>query len=1328
MNLSNEVILIINRARRVAGENCEPYIGSDRILIEIAKFTCDSNWLLPHESIRLEFFKLEAFERFLRNRVPRRNYIYLEDAVMISNECEELVGSAIKIASEQNCIHLELNHLVEAIARLPRCNAMTMLLSTGYRASDLIYLYQDYTDRHDLMRYSSETQPELARDLHTSNATVIRVQELINLCDSSYSKSAGILDRRGEAQESPRPDAAYDYSRSYRKNIPSQHWKIFVSFTSEFELLIEKVDRAIGYRKHFPCHMYRYVASDNTAEFVDIKGVEDCHVYIGIYGSRYGSLVEGNENISYTEQEFDTACQAGLFRLIFIDETAHKRATSNERIVDENLGPQSKFINKVLKSGLIAKTFKSKEDLLVEIERALETLEKEITAVTALEIPRSRNPNWEWAQAHGISSQMTVSHFTGRAWLFEKICSWANSDSLKTLLLTAEYGFGKTAFISSIIKNSYPLNVCASYFFESHSTGSNAVERFLKSLTTQLAISFPDYKQLIESNEADQLRALISAARESPMDCILSAVCRPLSHLKPRSIHLILVDGIDEYKNQSDLIDVLECLSQNIPQWIRLIITCRPRTKAAIRIERFALDIMNIPSNMPENSNDIKEYVIHLTNLRPKEYQLENAYITPTELADTISNYSFCGGKFLYAYYVLEDIRKKFIVLDTRDSLEQLPRGMNGFYHHTFTKRLAGVATYAEISPLLGLICVQKEPIREAEFCSILQITKSQLVKLIQVFDDFLVRVNSPSPLCIDNSSTAGNRAYLFEHRSLSDWLDEQARDQYAETEYSINLESSKKLLQDWVKREGGEGRLHAWPYIVSNIEEILAHSDFILYLEMTSYDFNWISSRFLVRGLEVILSDLSQLTPSSSLNMLKQILNNTQACISTSTDEFPPQLLAGQIISRLPDTYLLSSQFPDLKVLLNSINEWLAQKASCAVPLTNSNKIGFGVISQGPKHERSIIQLQQVGDGLFLSASIDGSIKLWELKRDSMIETKCLIEDYCSYLVASDGELIMFSSSYGTLKTWDIVSNRHVHTLEIGRNIIGLCMLGMGKVAFSCDDGTIYVFNYLTRFIECKIEIVDPTLEAKIHQLRGFCHIGDNLIAIGYETGEISIWDTVDGCLVKTIVGNNNGISHLFFGGGEIIMTSFANSLSFWSRLTAKLVGEIADFASQIVSVSILNESEILVFCYQGEIYRCNLNDFSTICSYKNLSAHRAVTRGAAMGEGKAVIGHHDGRLEIIDLNRYATNRPIGSHSASITGIASLTDSLFITSSRDGRIILRRVDEPTFSEEIISQENSILAVTKMTDDSFAYTDSGGLVHPNVTISSSVNDHTEDSK
>ena len=104
-------------------------------------------------------------------------------------------------------------------------------------------------------------------------------------------------------------------------------WRVFISHTSELRdfpkgtSYVAAAERAIIAAGHVPVDMTDFPAADQAPADLCIDRVRSCDVYIGMLGTRYGSLVRDKPNVSYTELEFDTATEAGLDRLVFLLDT-----------------------------------------------------------------------------------------------------------------------------------------------------------------------------------------------------------------------------------------------------------------------------------------------------------------------------------------------------------------------------------------------------------------------------------------------------------------------------------------------------------------------------------------------------------------------------------------------------------------------------------------------------------------------------------------------------------------------------------------------------------------------------------------------------------------------------------------------------------------------------------------------------------------------------------------------------------------------------------------------------------------------------------------------
>lgn len=96
-------------------------------------------------------------------------------------------------------------------------------------------------------------------------------------------------------------------------------YQIFISSTY-LDLKEERqaVSRAILDLGHIPSGMELFPATNSSQMDYIRRVIDDCDYYVIILGGRYGSI--GSDGLSYTEQEYNYALQAGLPILAFIHE------------------------------------------------------------------------------------------------------------------------------------------------------------------------------------------------------------------------------------------------------------------------------------------------------------------------------------------------------------------------------------------------------------------------------------------------------------------------------------------------------------------------------------------------------------------------------------------------------------------------------------------------------------------------------------------------------------------------------------------------------------------------------------------------------------------------------------------------------------------------------------------------------------------------------------------------------------------------------------------------------------------------------------------------
>jgi len=144
-------------------------------------------------------------------------------------------------------------------------------------------------------------------------------------------------------------------------------WRVFLSHTSELRdfpagtSYVAAVERAVSVAGHVIVDMADFPAASHPAAQLCTERVRGCDVYLGVLGTRYGSLVRDRPEVSYTELEFDTATAAGLDRLVFLlDENAADVGIPLSALIDHEFGArQDAFRRRVRDSGLVTGSFAS---------------------------------------------------------------------------------------------------------------------------------------------------------------------------------------------------------------------------------------------------------------------------------------------------------------------------------------------------------------------------------------------------------------------------------------------------------------------------------------------------------------------------------------------------------------------------------------------------------------------------------------------------------------------------------------------------------------------------------------------------------------------------------------------------------------------------------------------------------------------------------------------------------------------------------------------------------------------------------------------------------
>ena len=158
--------------------------------------------------------------------------------------------------------------------------------------------------------------------------------------------------------------------------------RVFVSHTAELRdyppgnSYVAAVERAVSAAGYVIVDMADFPAADQPPAQLCMHRVRGCQVYVGVLGTRYGSPVRDEPEVSYTELEFNTATEAGLDRLVFVlDEGAADVGMPVSALIDREFGTrQDAFRRRVRESELVTGSFASPAELGQLVERSLRYL------------------------------------------------------------------------------------------------------------------------------------------------------------------------------------------------------------------------------------------------------------------------------------------------------------------------------------------------------------------------------------------------------------------------------------------------------------------------------------------------------------------------------------------------------------------------------------------------------------------------------------------------------------------------------------------------------------------------------------------------------------------------------------------------------------------------------------------------------------------------------------------------------------------------------------------------------------------------------------------
>ena len=390
-----------------------------------------------------------------------------------------------------------------------------------------------------------------------------------------------------------------------------------------------------------------------------------------------------------------------------------------------------------------------------------------------------------------VNTERVIQYHSGkyqegtRLHIFEKIKLWLDdlSSETRVMVISGDAGMGKSV-ISAVVcqRTQHGGRLSGSHFCQHNKERYRNPKVMLQSLACQLCDVLPEYKSELVKKLSRNLGVEMNSLEVQELFEFLFE--EPLCSVGDPGRNLLLViDGLDEneYKGRNDLLDVVANYFCKLPVWFRFLVTTRPEVNIADRLKKF--NPIQLEQDNEENVKDIRLFL---------EKQLSSVIQSGSEDVVIDALVRKAAGHFLYAYLMVDFIKKNFSLLTPEELGRTLHSGVSSVYQSYF-ERLEKELEIGEDQFLtfLSAMAAAREPLpRDFVSKMLLSDSKSQ---------------SGPRKItkAIDSISTllpVHDDCIVFFHKSLKDWLTD--RTTYGRHTFSVDEKQGHVMLSQLCTNE----------------------------------------------------------------------------------------------------------------------------------------------------------------------------------------------------------------------------------------------------------------------------------------------------------------------------------------------------------------------------------------------------------------------------------------------------------------------------------------------------------------------------------------------
>ena len=245
----------------------------------------------------------------------------------------------------------------------------------------------------------------------------------------------------------------------------------------------------------------------------------------------------------------------------------------------------------------------------------------------------------------------------------------------------------------------------AAYFCRYNDGTRNDPRYLLGTVARQLCNCNTQYKVIIGGESG--VKMLLGNSKLGVRELFTKLLEEPLSNCLPCSQRkLVIIDALDEteYESREDFLDLIMYCFPLLPEWLVFFITSRPEDSVQFRLKKYN-PCVKICAGDSDQDNFYQQHEQDIQTFLKNKIDFSRLSVTVEDISKT------CNGLFLYAHYIVEELR---FSLDSGKELNQLsdlfPGDIDRFFLQNF-KRVSDQVGQDIFKKLFGCAIVSPAPL-----------------------------------------------------------------------------------------------------------------------------------------------------------------------------------------------------------------------------------------------------------------------------------------------------------------------------------------------------------------------------------------------------------------------------------------------------------------------------------------------------------------------------------------------------------------------------------------------------------------------------------------